>query len=67
MTSLRTWLGRGVAGIAPDVKERLLGRILGQMWVTQDAVGHAEQARMVAGGQRFERTLITLLSPCHEV
>ena len=55
------------ADVSPDVEERLLGRILGQVRVAQDAVGQAEQARVVGDGQRFERTLVTLLSPYHEV
>ena len=37
--------------VAPDVEEGLLGGILGQVLVTKDAVGHAEQPRMVSEGQ----------------
>jgi hypothetical protein len=51
----------------PDVKECLLCRILGEMAVSQDAVGDPEQARMVGFGERFERSLVTVLGSSHEV
>jgi len=51
----------------PHVEEGLLGRILGEMTVTEDSVGHTEQARMVGDRQRIEGALVTVLSPYHEV
>jgi len=35
--------------------------------IAEDAVGDAEQARMIGSGQRLESSLITLLRPYHEV
>lgn len=51
----------------PHVDERLLHGVVGQMWVTQDAVGHPEEPGVVGEHQGLERLLVTMLRPPHKV
>jgi hypothetical protein len=53
--------------MASDIKEGLLGRVLGEMSVAKDAVGDPEQAGMVSRRKHLECLLIAILRPCHEV
>jgi hypothetical protein len=51
----------------PDVDERLLGGVLGEMAVAQDAVRRLVEPRVTRDGQRLERPLVPPLCPKHEV
>jgi hypothetical protein len=53
--------------VPPDVDERLLDRIIGEMSVTQDAVGHSKQPGVVGEHQGLESPLVATLRPPHEV
>ena len=53
--------------IAPDVEQRLLGGVLGQMLVTKDAVGQSVQTGLVGHDQCLEGTLVAVLDPNHEL
>lgn len=53
--------------VRPDVEERLLRRILGETGVTQDSLGHPEQAMVVGDHERLERRHVAPLSLHHEV
>jgi hypothetical protein len=55
------------ADVPPDVEEGLLRRVLGQMTVAEDAVGHPVQTGVVGNRQRLERLLVALLRLDHEV
>jgi len=52
--------------VAPDRKERPLRGILGQVVITQDAEGHAVQARMARDHERLRRRLVALHRTSHE-
>lgn len=53
--------------MSPDADERLLGRVLCGVLVSQDAVGRLEEARMTDYGEGAECTGIAVLCPDHEV
>jgi hypothetical protein len=53
--------------MAPDVEERLLGGILGEVAVSKDAVRHPVQTGVMRDGQRLEGVLVTLSCAGHEV
>ena len=55
------------ADVAPNVEVGLLGRVLGLRSITQDAVRHPEEPRVVGDGERIERSPIALLRPDDEV
>ena len=51
----------------PDVQERLLGRILGLVDITQDRMGDREERSCSLAGQASERLLIAMLSSRHQL
>ena len=53
--------------MSPDVEEGLLGRVLGEMSVAEDAVGDPEQAGMVSRREHLECSLVTVLCLHHKV
>jgi hypothetical protein len=61
---------RGIAqtmDIPPDIEECLLGGILREMAVPQDAESHAIQARMTGDQHGLQRPLVTVPCPYDEV
>ena len=54
------------ADVAPDVDEGSLGRVLGRLGVTEDAIGDAMQAGTVGERQGLEGAPVAVLCPDHQ-